>query len=240
MTALVEAEALSIGFAHPALLPPFNVSIAPGEVILIVGRNGSGKTTLVRTLLGLVAPLAGVVRRRRGLRCTYVPQGTAIDPLVPLQVGELMAWATLRGWSFLRPWPWPRRREGGIAELRVEELLDRQFADLSGGQRQRVLLGRLTDSDAELVVLDEPTAAMDGPATEATYRALRRLADAHQMTSLVVTHEAAAAAPYANRIALLDPDDEGFVIGPPHAIVDKPRFRELFGAALSAPEAAHG
>lgn len=237
---LVACEGLEIGFAPPALLPPFDLTVHAGEVILVVGRNGSGKTTLVRTLLGLIPPLGGVVRRRSGLRATYVPQGTAIDPLVPLKVRELMAWATLREWSFLRPWRRPRRSDGGIAELHVDELRDRRFGDLSGGQRQRVLLARLTDSDAELAVLDEPTAGMDGPATDATYRALRGFADAQQMASLVVTHEAAAAARYADRIALLDPDTEGFAIGPPRDIVVRPRFRELFGAAIDVREAAHG
>jgi len=234
------------GFARRALLPPIELAIEPGEVLLVVGHNGAGKTTLVRTLLGLIRPLSGTVVRRAGLRCTYVPQATAIDALVPLQVGELVGWGAQRGWSFLRPWA--RRRpaaaasSGGEASIEpsIEALRRRRFGELSGGQRQRVLLARLVAGDAELAVLDEPTASMDGPASAATFAALRRLAAERGTSSIVVSHAAAAAAPHVDRIALLDPEGGGLTIGPPGEIAEAPRFRGLFGTVATAPRTRAG
>ena len=234
---LVRCERLVVGFARRARLPPIELAIEPGEVLLVVGHNGAGKTTLVRTLLGLIRPLSGTVVRRAGLRCTYVPQATAIDALVPLQVGELVGWGAQRGWSFLRPWA----RAGGKPSIEPSiEALRRRFGELSGGQRQRVLLARLVAGDAELAVLDEPTASMDGPASAATFAALRRLAAERGTSSIVVSHAAAAAAPHVDRIALLDPEGGGLTIGPPGEIAEAPRFRGLFGTVATAPRTRAG
>jgi zinc transport system ATP-binding protein len=250
---LVRCERLAVGFGRRALLPPFDLAIERGEVVLVVGHNGAGKTTLVRTMLGLLPPLGGEVRRRAGLRCTYVPQATAIDALVPLQVDELVGWGALRGWSFLAPW---RRRAtaaagtGGGADTgaggndgpSIDGLRGRRFGELSGGQRQRVLLARLLAGDAELAVLDEPTASMDGPTSEATFAALRRIAEGRGTTSIIVSHAAAIAAPHVDRIVLLDPEGVGVLVGTPAEVAAAPRFRGLFGAVSTVciAEAAGG
>jgi zinc transport system ATP-binding protein len=243
---LVRCERLVVGFGRRALLSSIDLAIEPGEVVLVVGHNGAGKTTLVRTLLGLIRPLSGTVSRRPGLRCTYVPQATAIDALVPLQVDELVGWGAQRGWSFLAPWAGRRAAktakaaEGESAATSIDALRRRRFGELSGGQRQRVLLARLARGDAELAVLDEPTASMDGPASEATFATLRRLATERGMTSLVVSHAAAAAAPHVDRIALVDPEAGGLAIGPPEQIAETPRFLGLFGACAVAPHGRVG
>ena len=245
---LVRCERLAVGFGRRALLPPFDLTIEPGEVVLVVGHNGAGKTTLVRTMLGLLPALGGEVRRRPGLRCTYVPQATAIDALVPLQVDELVRWGSMRGWSFLLPW---RRRAaaaatagegaGKIEGPSIDALRGRRFGELSGGQRQRVLLARLLEGDAELAVLDEPTASMDGPTSEATFAALRRLAAERGTTSIIVSHAAGIAAPHVDRIALLDPEGVGVLVGKPAEVAAAPRFRGLFGAVSTVClEAAGG
>jgi zinc transport system ATP-binding protein len=236
---LVRCERLVVGYGRRALVPAFDLTIDPGEVLLVVGHNGAGKTTLVRTLLGLLRPLSGSVRRRAGLRCTYVPQATAIDALVPLQVSELVRWGALRGWGFLRPWARLRPPAPAEGAPSIEALLRRRFGELSGGQRQRVLLARLVGGDAELAMLDEPTASMDGPTSEATFAALRRLAAERGTTSIVVSHAAAIAAPHVDRIVLLDPEGDGVVAGPPAEVAAAPRFRGLFGTiAIPRAEAA--
>jgi zinc transport system ATP-binding protein len=228
---LIRCERLVVGFGRRALLPAFDLAIEPGEVLLVVGHNGAGKTTLVRTLLGLL---------RAGLRCTYVPQATAIDALVPLQVDELVGWGGQRGWSFLRPWARRRAPAPAPDAPSIEALRRRRFGELSGGQRQRVLLARLLAGDAELAVLDEPTASMDGPTSEATFASLRRLAGGRGTTSIIVSHAAGIAVPHVDRIALLDPEGVGVLVGRPDEVVAAPRFRGLFGTTALACEAAGG
>jgi zinc transport system ATP-binding protein len=189
-------------------------------------------------MLGLVPPIRGTVVRRSGLRATYVPQASAVDGLVPLQVAELTGWGALRGWSFARPWSIRDRAERarrGLRDQGVEDLARRRMAELSGGQRQRVLLARMVASDSELAILDEPTAAMDGPAATATYASLRRLARDRGQASVVVTHAAADAARHADRIVLLDPDAGGVTIGSVTDVAAVPRFRSLFGG-VDIPE----
>jgi len=247
---LVRCERLVIGFGRRALLPAFELAIEPGEVVLVVGHNGAGKTTFVQTLLGLLRPLSGTARRRAGLRCTYVPQATAIDGLVPLQVTELVRWGRLRGWGFLRPWARLRAAAAAPASVplapsapsapSIDELRRRRFGELSGGQRQRVLLARLLAGDAELAVLDEPTASMDGPTSEATFAALRWLAAERGTTSIIVSHAAGIAVPHVDRIVLLDPEGVGLLVGTPVEVVAAPRFRGLFGGVATTCEAGDG
>lgn len=228
---LVSCTRLEVGFDRHALLPPIDLDVVAGEVLVIVGHNGTGKTTFARTLLGLLPPVAGTVRRRKDLACTYVPQASSFDPTVPLRVDELLGWGGIRGWGFARVGHGRRHRawaRKGLEELDIAELATRRLDELSGGQRQRVLLARLLASDAQLAVLDEPTAAMDGPSTGATFAALRRLATERGTTSIVVTHAIAAAASHVDRVVVFDPGASGIVIGTPREIAETPRFHALF------------
>jgi zinc transport system ATP-binding protein len=232
---LVRCQRLVIGHRGHGLLPAFDLTVTAGEVMLIVGRNGSGKTTFASTLLGLLPPVAGDVERRVE-RVAYVPQAATIDPAIPLRVRDLVAWGRLRRWRFVKPW---LTREDRLAALRamddmaVGDLAERRLAELSGGQLQRVLLARMLAGDAQLAVLDEPTAAMDAVSELAAFRRLRELARQRHLGIVVITHEVAVAAPFADSIALFDPDhgaEGGCVdVGPAAQVASSMRFRALFG-----------
>lgn len=229
---VVRCTGLRIGFGGHALLPAFDLAIAPGELIIVAGRNGSGKTTFVRTLLGLHPALGGTIERKGELRIGYVPQLGAIDAAVPMRVGELVGWGRQRGWSFLRPFGTPgdgAAIASALTDAGAGDLATRRYNELSGGQRQRALLARLAASDAALAVLDEPTAAMDTTSERAAFDRLHAMAHARKLASLIVTHEVPVAARRADRIAFFDPDGDGVTIGPVAQIAALPRFIDLFG-----------
>jgi ABC-type Mn2+/Zn2+ transport system ATPase subunit len=232
---LVHCAGLRVGHRGVALLPPIDLAIARGEIILVAGRNGSGKTTFVSTVLGLHRAVGGSVERAGDLRAAYVPQVGAIDTAIPLRVEDLVGWGRQRAWSFLSPRTTRADRDAvdaALADAGVSDLRRRRFGELSGGQRQRVLLARLLACAPELAVLDEPTAAMDTAAERAAFARLHRLARERNLAALVVTHEVPVAARYADRIAFFDPDaadGEAVTIGTVAEVTARPRFVEQFG-----------
>jgi len=240
---LLVTEALEVGFGGRALLPPIDLELRRGTLLLVLGRNGSGKTTLVRTLLGLAAPIAGRVRWAPGVRRAYVPQAGAIDPAIPVRACDVTRWGTLRGWDFLRPW---RRTphaviDGALDEMGVGAVAHRPLRALSGGQVQRVLFARILAGGADVIVLDEPTAAVDAAGERTVYGNLARLARERGLAVVVVTHAVSATLGVCDEVLLLDrPDDDaraaGTVLrGLPGEVAASAPFRQLFGVVAEAP-----
>ncbi len=139
-----------------------------GEAVAILGANGSGKSTLLRVLAGVLKPNAGeflwegsdLLRSRAALERTvaYVPQGTPL-------IDELSALDNLRLWYDARSLR--ASLEGGmLRELGVHEFLKTQAARLSGGMRKRLSIGCAISRDPQILLLDEPTAALDLAARE--------------------------------------------------------------------------
>lgn len=224
---------LVVGHRGKAILPPLDLDLARGHLLLVLGRNGSGKTTLVRTLLGLMPPIAGTIEWASGARRAYVPQAGALDPALPVRARDVVGWGGLRGWDFARPW---RRTptaavDDALAALDVLPLAGRALRDLSGGQVQRVLFSRILAGQADVAVLDEPTAAMDAAGERAVYRTLTRLAHERNFAIVVVTHAVTAALGSCDQILLLDPDGSAtpqVVLGPADAVTKSAAYRRIF------------
>lgn len=244
---------LVVGHRGRALLPPLDLELGRGELLLVLGRNGSGKTTLVRTLLGLLPPVSGKVEWAACAHPAYVPQASALDPTVPVRARDVVAWGTQRGWDFARPWKRAPRAaiDDALGALDVARLGDRPLRELSGGQVQRVLFARVLAGHADVAVLDEPTAAMDAAGERAVYATLAQLAHDRDFAIVVVTHAVTAALGSCDRILLLDPDGADgsgrpqVVHGPAHDVTHSAAFRRLFSPdadpAPAAPaERRHG
>ena len=148
-----------------------SAAVSPqGVLTAVVGPNSAGKSTLLNVLSGLIRPSRGEIhcaaRMRR--RLAYVQQQTEFDRDFPLSVGELVGlglWREIGGF----------RAAGRDAEQRVEEALaavglhdltGRRIGDLSVGQIRRVFFARLFLLDAEVMLLDEPFAAVDARTIE--------------------------------------------------------------------------
>jgi manganese/zinc/iron transport system ATP- binding protein len=177
----------------------------------VVGPNGAGKSTLIKSVLGLVRPIAGHVRlfgqryRDARRRVGYVPQRSSVDwdfPTTALDVVTMGLYGRL-GW--LRR-PGRREREAAmaaLAEVGMEDYADRQISQLSGGQQQRVFIARALVQDAELYFLDEPMAGVDATTERAIVAILRRLRDAGR-TVVVVHHDLQTVRSYFDWLVLLN------------------------------------
>lgn len=229
---LLRCERLVVGHGGRPLLPACDFEVQPGRLTMVLGRNGSGKTTFFRTVLGLLPPVSGRVRRGPGVRLSYVGQGLALDRILPLRARDVVAWGRLTGWSFLG------RRNGGaraacdraLAEAGAASLADRPFRDLSEGQKQRVLLARMLAAEPQVGFLDEPTAAMDAVAEEEAIAHLSRLARERGLAIVVISHVLGLASRFADEVIFLDRDDGVVVNGPPAVVFQHPSFRRQFGA----------
>jgi ABC-type Mn2+/Zn2+ transport system ATPase subunit len=233
---LLRARALEVGFGRTAILPAIDLELRRGELWGLIGRNGAGKTTLLRTLLGLQAPVAGEIVRPPSAAIGYVPQRHAIDPLVPARAKDLIAEGADRGWSFLRPVRDAEARARiarAIEATHSEALLGRRYRDLSEGQKQRVLLARAVAGAPDLLVLDEPTSAMDLVAEREVTTLLAELRERFGMGIVLVSHHLGLVAKMADRLVFLDSDERVAVSGTVAEVLAHPVFARRYGAVLT-------
>lgn len=171
----IEADGLSFDYAGgptPAGLVDVSLAVRPGQVCCLLGPNGAGKTTLLRCLLGLLTPRSGIVRlagepintlsrRERARRIAYVPQTSSTPfPFSTLDIAVTGRTPHLR--AMTAPSAADRRNAARVLDdLGIGALADRPFAVLSGGERRLALVARALVQDSPLLVLDEPTAALD-------------------------------------------------------------------------------
>jgi ABC-type Mn2+/Zn2+ transport system ATPase subunit len=183
-----------------------SLAVRPGELVVVLGSNGSGKSTLLRGLLGLLAPLAGRVERRAGLRVGWVPQRESLDAHYPLSGRDVVRLGAARD---RQPW----QRAGTAVRTRTRDALaacdalgfaGQRYAALSGGQRQRILLARALATEPELLLLDEPTAGVDPETEHALLDLLGRLAREHGLAIWMVTHHVHAIAGRFDRAATVE------------------------------------
>ena len=229
---LIEARGMAAAFGGPPVLRDVDFAIAPGEIVTVVGPNGSGKSVLLRLLLGILRPIRGTVRRKRGLRIGYVPQRLHIDAALPMPVRRFLSL------------PHAQSREDiarVLSRVGVPNVEKQQMATLSGGQFQRVLLARALLSDPEILVLDEPTQGLDQPGIAAFYRLVEQVRAELGCAVLSVSHDLHVVMAASDRVICLN----GHICcqGTPSVVSNAPEYRALFGlgtgGALALYQHAH-
>jgi ABC-2 type transport system ATP-binding protein len=178
-----------------------DVRIAAGETVALLGPNGAGKSTTIDMLLGLLAPEAGTVSVFGRSPGEAVAQG-AVGAM--LQTGALIRDLSVRELVAMMASLYPKPLEvGEVLELTgASEFADQRTQKLSGGQTQRVRSAVALVSNPELLVLDEPTSAMDVEGRRAFWTTMREFA-AHGKTVLFATHYLEEADAYADRAVLM-------------------------------------
>jgi len=191
------------------------LAAAPGTLTALIGPNGSGKSTLLRVAAGLLEPDAGKVtwegapldrlqRRERARRIAFLPQ--TVTTVYRHSVREVVALGRYPHRNgFLARWTAADEQAvvAALAATAVDPLAERGFDELSGGERQRVLVASLLVQGGDLLLLDEPTAALDLHHQISLMRLLAGLADEGR-TVVCATHDLNLAAHFADRGVLLD------------------------------------
>ncbi len=184
-----------------APLGPVDLTIAPGEIVAVVGASGAGKSTLLRLLAGLEPPSAGTVQRADG-RTGFVFQSATLMPwadaltnvALPLELAGLAR-------------PEARARAvNALTAVGLGDRLDARPRQLSGGMAMRVALARALVTEPDLLLLDEPFAALDSVTRRRLIEDLHRLwaAGAPRPAIVFVTHDVEEAVYLAGRAVVLD------------------------------------
>jgi spermidine/putrescine transport system ATP-binding protein len=206
--AAVEAEGLRRVFGHVAALDDVNVTVREGEFFSLLGPSGCGKTTLLRVIAGLEVPDAGELRlhgapalgvpaHRRSVNTVF--QSYALFP--HLTVWDNVAFG-LRMRRLGRA-EIKRRVRDALALVQIPALAERFPLQLSGGQKQRVALARALVNGPQVLLLDEPLAALDMQLRQQLREELRRIQRRTGVTFLLVTHDQEEALAVSDRIAVM-------------------------------------
>ncbi|MFC4246736.1 metal ABC transporter ATP-binding protein [Natribaculum luteum] len=238
-TAHVTVDDLSFGYTASPVVRDVSLTVEEGEYVGIIGPNGSGKSTLLQLVLGLHEPDRGdvrlfghpsrafVERERVGYVAQDVTENTKEMPITVAEV-VLMGRFPHAGFGRIKTTDRERTREA-LRTVGIEHLADRRITKLSGGQRQRAYIARALASEAELLVLDEPTVGVDAESVAAFFDLLDDLND-DGMTILLVEHDIGAVLEHTDRVICLN--REVYFDGPPDEFVETDALERAYGTDL--------
>jgi iron complex transport system ATP-binding protein len=240
---MIALDAVSVVLDGRPVLEGVTLEVRAGEVLALVGPNGAGKSTLLAVLSGERTPDSG----------TAVLDGTPVASYSPLELARRRAVLTQENtlsFPFLvrqvlemgrSPWARTPRLEDDDRALAdaasradIAHLLDRRFTELSGGERARVSLARVLAQDTAVVLLDEPTAALDLRHQEDVLGVARELAAAGRAV-VIVLHDLSLAGAVADRVALLA-DGRLAAVGTPREVLTAEAVSRVYGVDVEVIE----
>jgi len=242
---LLEVCSLHAGYHRKEVVHGIDFAMDRGTFVCIIGSNACGKTTALKAILGLLTPFAGAVKvngydslkltERQRARCfAYIPQ--AHTPPFPFSVADVV---------LLGRTPYINRLSQvsdndrmiawrSLVQLKIEHLAARTYTHLSGGQQQLILVARALAQQANLIVMDEPTASLDFGNQQTVLSSIRSLVD-EGYSVLMVTHDPSHALQYADRVLVMS---KGKIImdGTPFEVITTESMRAIYGTDIEVVE----
>jgi len=238
----VQVDTITVRAGGKILVDGLSCEVKENEFLVIIGPNGAGKTTLLKSICGLNKVQSGRISlygktlesfSRRDLAATMslVPQN------LEMEFSFSVAETVLMGrYPYLGMLEQEKRADHEIARqamefTRVDHLAARRLDQLSGGERQRVIIARSICQQPRIMLLDEPTAALDPSHQLTIMKLMQRLREERNTTIIMVSHDLNLAAMFADRIVLLQ---EGRVVqsGIPGELLVPEVLRQVYGCAM--------
>ena len=228
---ILTLDSVAVGYDRHAVLSDVKLAFKRGSFTGLLGANGSGKSTLIKTILGIIPPLAGRMEFKpvdgREAVLGYVPQRESLDPIFLLSSFEVVLMGVC---GRVRPGRWIGKGERDWARHCLEqtgaaELGRLQFSELSGGQKQRVLIARALAARPDFLLLDEPTSGIDVAVKQSIMQLLQRIHQEQRKTILMSSHDLPVVRQYVQQVVWLR---EGRILeGPPGELLSRDKMEAM-------------
>lgn len=207
---VIEAFNISAKYGKDYVFKDISFKFDRGDFIALSGPNGSGKSTLIKTLLGLINISSGLIKifgknineYDEWHRVGYVPQKINLGLFFPASVTEVIKLGLIHKHYN------KKEEQEKIFEvlnmLNINEIKSKNITELSGGQFQKVIIARAIVSEPDILILDEPTTALDPDTRERFFEILSTLNKKNKTTIILITHDTANTGKYANKLMYFD------------------------------------
>ncbi|MEM2963311.1 MAG: metal ABC transporter ATP-binding protein [Candidatus Anstonellales archaeon] len=215
MANAISIKNLWFSYGSTSVFENLNFTVKESEFVALLGHNGTGKTTLLKILLGFLKPNKGEVLLfgtpvslfSDWHKIGYVQQTFEnFDLTFPSTVEEVVSMTIYSKRAFFYKLSKEEQEavQGAIRVVGMEEFKNRKIGELSGGQQQRVFLARALASSPKLLLLDEPTTAVDFASQQRFYSLLKQLNQELGLSILLISHDLGQIFPIVDRIAVLN------------------------------------
>ncbi len=207
----IEINDLTVAYNYKPVLWDIDLTIPEGVLMAVVGPNGAGKSTLIKSILGIVKPLAGSVQifgknyDKQREKVAYVPQKGTVDWDFPTTALDVVMMGTYGSLGWIKR-PGTKEKKASLEALEQMGMLsfkDRQISQLSGGQQQRIFLARALVQNADIYFMDEPFQGVDATTEKAIVKILKTLSKANK-TVVVVHHDLQTVPEYFDWVTFLN------------------------------------
>ncbi len=187
---LLSINSAELGYRGTVVLRDVNFTISQGDWHILHGANGAGKSTFLRSLVGSLPLVSGSRQATDKLRLASLPQAAKIDSVFPVTVADVVKMGLwLGGKLFQRETADDRQQVlSKLSDVGLVAYSEHLFSELSGGQKQRVLLARAMCTRPQVLILDEPTTALDAESRTRYDQTLGEICDAGTAV-VIATHE---------------------------------------------------